>query len=670
MAEEEKILADGEADSSSNMVLLKERFEIMYDHPMAEHNTNGALAYKAKDKISPSRKLFALICNNDTSARISILPQLKSIEHSNVLKLVEYGVVNYSPKKSRNMALVYQIPAGGKVNIAEDNSFSLKKDSEKFKRALLSLLSGIEALKGYGINHRSIRIDNLYYKDENHIDLVIGDCAASFPAFYQPGAYETIESLMAQKEGRGNGNEKNDLYAAGVVLLSLLFQKELLSSLSTPEILRLKIKKGSFGALSSEDKIPTSYISLFKGMLNDTPSTRWDYIQCYNFTEGKNTGFIHNNIAENSKRALTINGEKNYSNSSAALALYSNPDESQELIRSGKLLEWLKNGLEDEHLATKVEKVIKQDLNNIPQNILLSKICILIDPLAPIRLGDIAVFPDGTPKAIFYGLKHQYDMKSYNDIFSYDLIKFWYLEQNNVRSPANAGEFKVYINRRDYGYGIERIMYDFDNDLPCTSPLLGNELAISLTQILKSLDNTYALSKPQTMPMDKTIIAYLRCKMGKKIDGIITDLNSQMEDMQISAILRLYTNIQNKYGPAQLPHLCQWMINICKPLIKKYHNIKYQKLLEREIIKAAKNGRLADIYNVLENQEAKDNDKRQYAQALADINLLLAAKSGILTHGVQQDEEAHELSLKFASVLAVGVMIASFALNLIYWVLK
>ncbi len=672
MAEEEikTTGVENSGDNENNGILLKERYEIDYGKPLPEHDTNGAKAYAVTDKISPSRRLFALICSNDTSARISLLPHLKSMEHPSVLKLIEYGIVNYTPQRSRNMALIYQMPNGPKASVFDSTDFSWKKEPEKFKRALLSLLAGIEALKGYGITHRSVRINNIYFKDDNKTELVLGDCMAAFPAFYQPPAYETIESLMAQKEGRGEGNDKNDIYAAGVVLLSLIFQKEILPEISAPEILRTKLKKGSFLALSSEDKLPSSYIALFRGMLADLPENRWDYLQCYNFMEGKNNTFITHGGIENSKRALSINGDKHYTNADAAMALQNSPTEAKELIASGKLQDWIKSGLEDEKLYNQVEKIIAQDKDKIPFSIMLSKICILINPAAPIRLGDISVFPDGTPKAIFYGLKNRQDMKVYNDLFSYDLIKFWYLEQNNSRSPANAGEFKVYINRQDYGYGIERIMYDFDNDLPCTSPLLGNELAISLTQIVKALDNTYAVSKPSGLPIDKTIIAYLRCKMGKKIDGIIIDLNSKLEHIQISAVLRLYTSIQSKYGPAQLSHLCQWMINICKPLIKQYRNLKYQKFLEREVIKVAKGGKLMEIHRILEDSEAKDNDKKQFNRAVSEINMLLSAKSRILTRGTRQDEEAKELALKFAVILSIFAMIASFVINLIFWILN
>ena len=111
-------------DSENNGALLKERYEIDYAKPLPEYDTNGAKAYKVIDKVSQSRRLFALICSNETSARISLLPQLKSMEHPAVLKLVEYGIISYAPEHSRNMALVYQMPGGPKASVFDSTDFS------------------------------------------------------------------------------------------------------------------------------------------------------------------------------------------------------------------------------------------------------------------------------------------------------------------------------------------------------------------------------------------------------------------------------------------------------------------------------------------------------------------------------------------------------------------
>lgn len=553
-----KNIEENQNKSGKQTFLVKERFEINFDTPLKWLNCNGGEAYKVNDRIDPRRDLFALVCGNETAPRSSLLAYMKSIDHPNIMKLIEYGIISNPKKNNRTIALIYATPQGGKVVDALEE-VNYKSNQSKFKTAIIGLISAAEALKGYGITHRAIRPDNLYFKSKEHSEIMVGDCIAGFPAFYQPAVHETIESLMAMPSGRGNGSEKNDIYAIGTTCISLLHGKEPLSDLSVPEIIRLKMKKGTYAALTQEEKVPNNFVNILKGLTADDADSRWNFIQTYNYMEGKGSSFSAQIISEKPKRILTINGEKCNTAQEVAYSLYMYPDESWDLIKSGKLLEWIKNGLENEKIYAEVEKLIAQNDENESHDILIAKICILIDPSAPIRIKSLSVFPDGAPKAIFYSLKNQLDVNDFYDLFGTDVIRMWYLEQENLRSPANASEFKSYVTRKDIGYGLDRIMYDFDDDLPCISPLINDEYVNTAPRILKALDNNYSNLKSQVLPYDKNIIAFLRCKLGKKIDGILLDLNSKKEGIQISAVLRLYTDMQNKYGPVQLTNLGKWL---------------------------------------------------------------------------------------------------------------
>ena len=66
-------------ESVNNVFLLKERFEINFNTPLPELNTNGASAFAVKDHINPQRNLFALVCSNETSPRLSYLAYLKNL---------------------------------------------------------------------------------------------------------------------------------------------------------------------------------------------------------------------------------------------------------------------------------------------------------------------------------------------------------------------------------------------------------------------------------------------------------------------------------------------------------------------------------------------------------------------------------------------------------------
>ncbi len=660
---------ESNGEIGANKFLVKERFEIDYSQPLPWLDCNGAKAYRVIDRIDTKRGLFALLCSNKTCPRSTILPYIKSLECRSLMKLVEFGIVTWLPEKSRNLALIYKIPYG---KVFEGGKTTLDiRNSEKFKSTLISLLSAIEALKNYNITHRAIRADNLYYADADKTEIMIGDCCASFPGFHQPSAYETIENMLSIPEGRGNGNEKNDIYAIGAVMMALYLGHELGSDLSTPELLRIKLKKGSYQALLADDHIPNQISPILRNLLNDNTENRLNYLQAYNLLDGKSGSYNSSSLGDRPKRTISFNGEKFYNARDFAIAISTTPEDAYELVKSGKLLDWIKNGLENEKLAGKIEKLLAAFPEGTTSlDIIISKICILLAPDLPVKLNNLCLFPDGTPKAIFYALRNNMETKIFHELFSGELIKLWYQEQEHMRSPANAAEFRIYINRQDIGYGLERIMYDFDDDIPCVSPLLGDEFVNSPTRILRALDNTYARQIVKSMPYDRNIIAYLRCKMGKKIDGILTDLATNKDYLQASAILRLYTSMQNKFGPAQLPHLSQWLASSSVAIIKSYHNLKYQKFLERELLKINKNGKLHELCDILEDEEARNKDKANYTKAVSDINFLLAEKNKIINNSSKLDDDARNTAIRFTSILAIMVMLASFLFNLIMWVLQ
>ena len=646
--------------------LLKERFEICFDNPLPDLDTNDSKAYEVKDNINPQRNLFALICGHETAPRLSYLPYMKSIDAPNILKLIEYGIVTEETGKE-TIALIYNKPTGPRADSFNDNYE--KMTPERFKSLALSLLSACDVLKTFGLTHRAIRLNNIFFKDSSRNELVLGDCLSSFPGMYQETCCETIENMLCEPQSRGNGLHEHDLYSSGVVLLGLALNRTISSELSVNEQIKQKLRNTSFNFLSNNEKLHNQIVAVLRSLLDDNPENRCDYAQLFNYYDGKTTSFSSTDSYDHSSRALIVNGEKCYTRKSAALTMLSNPDFGIEVIQSGKLLEWIKNGLENEKLHAKIEKHITLEKDNPDKNILLARICIFLDCSLPLKTSDGYLFPAGLAKTIFFNKKKAISLTPLQTLISTDVIKLWYQEQPSLRAPTNAGEFKLYISRNDYGYGFDRIMYDFDEDLPCLSPLLGNAFVNSVSKLLKALDNNHK-GNYQAMPFDKNIIAYLRCKMGKKIDGIIIDINANQDSLKLSAIIRLYANIQSKNGPAQLPNLSQWLINMSKPLIQSFHNIKYQKYLEQELLHISKSGKIMEIVEILENEEARNRDKTDYSEALKLANFLLGEKAKILSGDNKIDEEARDLGLRFTSILAVLTMLSSFVFSLIYWIIK
>ena len=661
--ENKELPVDESTTTTGSIALLKERFEINFDHPLSEFDANGAHAFEATDKTNPSRPLFALVCS-DELPRLSYLPYMKSIDSPYILKLVEYGHI--LDKEKESIALIYNRPNGPRADIFIADAE--KPTPEDFRSLSLSLLSACDVLKTFGLTHRAIRLDNLYYKDSSRKELVLGDCLAAFPSTYQPLVYETIENTLCPNYSRGNGSIEHDIYSCGVVLLAIVLNHNIVSELSAPEMLRQKAKNTSFGFLSNNEKIPNRISAVLKLMLDDNAEKRCDYNAVLNYFEGKTINIMPSDNSDHSSKALVINSEKCYTRKSAALAILGNPDFGLEVIQSGKLQEWIKNGLENEKLHLKVTNLIASEKDNPDKRPLLAKTCIYLDSSLPLKCGDSYLFPEGLAKTIFYYKRNNMPLTAIQNLISTDVIRLWYQEQTSLRAPSNASEFKMYISRNDYGYGFDRIMYDFDEDLPCISPLLGKAFVTNTSRLLSALNSSQ--KNFSTPPYDKNILAYLRCKMGKKIDGILVDVNANQDAIKIAAIIRLYATIQNKQGPAQLINLTQWLVSAAKPLVQSYHNKKYQKYLEQELLKISKSGKIMDLVDILENEDARNRDRMDFTEAVKTVNFLIAEKNKILSGDTKIEEEARDLAFRFSSILSVLTMLSTFVFSLIYWMIK
>lgn len=116
--------------------------------------------------------------------------------------------------------------------------------------------------------------------------------------------------------------------------------------------------------------------------------------------------------------------------------------------------------------------------------------------------------------------------------------------------------------------------------------------------------------------------------------------------------------------------MAQWLAIFCKPIVQIYHNKRYQKYLERELLKIYKKGRLYEIISLLENEDALYKDKMDYTAALSEANNLILEKNKYLAADEHLDTETRETSIKAVSAIAVFVMLASFGYNLMTWVLQ
>ncbi|MFV0626922.1 MAG: hypothetical protein ACK5N8_06215 [Alphaproteobacteria bacterium] len=669
-AENEKAPAPEEAKAQTNSTaLIKNRFEINFDAPIEWLHANGAKAFEVRDRVNAKSRLFALVCDNKTVPRFSLIDAYKEVNHDNIMALIDNGIVSYPSDETQYVALIYRKPLGGKlIKSPEDFEIFMGNDA-KLREFLLTFVSICESLKNKAIPHRAIRLDNIYYNDVERKEILLGDCIASMPAFYQPDIYEPIESLLAIKEGRFAGSSKDDIYALGVLALSLFLGKKPLNDLTTQEILTKKIELGSYQALSENESMPGKASNIFRKLLDDDKANRWSHVDLYNSLDKHIIAKTNPKSFDVSKKSIIIDGKKLYSPRSVAFALISNPKGGYELIKDGKIVEWIKTGLQNEELYVKADKTIRADIEKEAEwDILVSKIIIMLAPSLPIIFRGINVFPSALSKALYYTMKNKpQEMSVYHQLIESDLFRIWHQEQQFAQPNININEIKLFASRNEYGYGIYRVMYELDEDIPCTSPLVGKFYVNSHTRLLKALDDNYDEGNTHRLPFDKNLIAYIYANLGKSINKIILNINSKKESEKTSNAIKLYSIMQDKYGPAKLVNLGKWLINSSQSIIDSYHNIKYRKVLEAGLEKLEKEGNITAIYNFLENDEAKHRDGYEYTLAIKKMNSLSSEKKFLMTNGQKILSDARNIATNIVAIAGIFTMIASFVFSVINW---
>ena len=257
-------------------VLLKKRYKVYPDNPLPELDGPSAKAFKAEDQRDPSRAVYALVCPPGLPPRAKAMKDLKSLTIHGMLSLVEFGPISWEPLGQRAMLVIFERPLGGRLIDAFPDGNVKVSEYELAKKVIDPIAQALEKLRDINTPHRSIRIDNLYFLDEDHESLVLGDCVTTPPAYDQPTIHETVERGLAMNSGRGNGNILDDLYSLGVMSALLLFGHNPTEKLSDDELNAKKMEQGSYQTICGDERVSLALIEPLRGLLADDATERWD----------------------------------------------------------------------------------------------------------------------------------------------------------------------------------------------------------------------------------------------------------------------------------------------------------------------------------------------------------------------------------------------------------
>ncbi len=609
-------------------VLVHDRFTVFPGRALPEFDSPNAPAFAAEDKRG-NRPCFALVLPPDLPPRLNTIVAMKGQQFSAVLSLLDYAFIYWPPLQREIVLVIFERPFGGRFVSSLDETFQTMSDADYQKIVLKPLLQGLEELKGRGVVHRGIRLNNLFFMDAERTRLVFGECVSTPPAFDQPILYETIDSGMAQPEGRGAGGFPDDMYAFGVTLLHALIGRRPGAPLKGGELLRAKISLGSYTALAGDARFSLAMIEVLRGLIIDDPLLRWDIDGIKLWLAGRRLSPLLAKPEKRAQRPFRFGNTEVFSRRDLAYILSESWEQAAGPVMDGQVEVWLRRSLDEKTMAEAVANLVRAaafptaNAEDASTDVVVSKVCMLLDPQGPIRYRGLRAFPDSLGLAMAVAVTRQKDVRAAADCILRELPEAWFGAQA-VFDPIffqMLGQIKTlrqHLRLPQPGYGVERCLYDANETLPCLSPLVQKEYVLEAEDLLPALDVAAKRVDAKSWPADRHIIAFVAARFNFDVDKQINALNSSQADTSALGLLSLLAVLQWRLGPEALYGLSGWLGGLVGPIIASYHNREARRRLEREVPKLVRKGSLPELYNLLDDVEERQKDLDGFAWAKAE----------------------------------------------------
>ena len=657
--------------NGGSFIVVRDRFTLYCDRPIPALDMPNALAYEVADRKQEGRPLYALVCKPEMPARISVMRVLKGLEIPAVLHMVDWGVAEWPLVDRKCVIVIYHRPMGGRVMDSMASNFKRIPDHQ-FARAIIKpIADGLVELSLKGIAHRAIRPDNLYYMDEQRTKIVLGDCVTSVPAHDQPVVLETIESGMAMPSGRGAGSYPEDMYSFGASVLMLNIGRNPMQGIADGDIIKRKIQVGSYAALVGDERMPVALIECLRGLLTDDTEQRWQATNIDLWLNGKRLTPIQAKAESQAQRPLRFADQEFHSIRPLSYCMFQNWDKAIQIISDGTLEVWIRRGHEINDLADGIATAIKSTYamsgnKADADDVIVSRVLMLLDPKAPIRYRDFRCFIEGFGAALAIGTLRKQKLQPFSDFINRDLWRHWIgvqggkMHSDNQQFESVFRDLKNYLKDPNSGAGVERCVYELNEWLPCLSPLIEGQYVMEVKGVLPALDAMTKNANTKLWPVDRHIAAFLRARYAKGTGAQIDSMNDPRPDRATIGMLSVLAIVQWRLGPEALYGLSGWVGGLMGPVINSYQNRNKRKDLEKEIPKLVRKGNLAELYNYLDNPEERQSDAEGFAWAKAEY---AAAEKMVydFEHGqVDRQESAIKLGRQTGAVAATLIMFVTF----------
>ncbi len=641
--------------------LIADRYAVLLAQPLPEAG-GGLPCFAAKDRQTGDTSLIAIQVRRNAPARARPL-QILAHPIDNLL-----GPLGHGPAPAQRGEAGYFVICPAPPGPPLAGRLRPWTEAALIAFALRPIALALEKLAGHNLTHRAIRLNNVF-EGQRGQPLVLGAAWAAPAAMHQPALFEAPYSAMCHPAGRGDGTIADDVYALGVLLLTLALGRPPMVEQDDAAVLRRKLELGSHGALVGEERLPPMIADLLRGMLAEDPEHRPSPALLLDPGVARSRR-VAARPPRRAQRALPVGNAAVWDARSLAHALNAEPDQGIGALRSGGAVQWLRRGVGDAALATHVDEVVRQRLSDPGggesrgDTMMLMGAVAVIDPLAPLCWRGVALWPDGLGALLAAAPGDPALAGSLEDLISVEAAASWAsLRPERCDLPMlrlEARQNRAWLATRGLAGGLPRLTYLLNALLPCAAPLLADRWVARLADLPAALEAAIP-ANPKAAPLEAHLAAFVAARGDSRLETETNALTGTGQDPMTLAGLRLLTELQVRYHPRPLPALAGWVAGEAGPMVALWANRTRRRELTGQMKALGSAGQLLPMLALLEDPPGRAVDAAGAHVAAAELNRVEAELQAIAAGSAERRGTAARIGQEIAAgvgLLALAAMLA------------
>jgi hypothetical protein len=641
--------------------LIADRYAVLLAQPLPEAG-GGLPTYAAKDRQSGDAALIAIQVRRDLPPRPRAL-QMLTAPIDGILTPLAHGPAP-GPRGEAGYFVVCPAPPGPPLA----GHLRPWPEAALIAHVLRPIAMALEKLAARGITHRAIRLDNVFGgpRDES---LVLGAAWATPPAMLQPVLFEPPYSAMCHPVGRGDGSVADDVYALGVLLLTLALGRLPMAEFDDDTILRRKLEQGSHGALVGDERLPPLISDLLRGMLAEDPEHRPTPTLLTDPGVARSRR-VAARPPRRAQRPLPVGRIAVWDARTLAYALGTDPEQGLGVLRGGAAVQWLRRALGDSALATKVEDLVRHRISEAALEesssdaTMLMRAVAIIDPLAPLCWRGLALWPDGLGPLLAVAPGEPALAGALDDLVGVEAAVSWGMLRPErcdfTVLRLEARQNRAWLGTRGPAGGVPRLTYLLNPLLPCASPLLADRWVGRLADLPAALEAAVT-ANPKAAAFDAHLAAFVAARGDSRLETDTNALSGTPQNPVGLPELRLLAQLQMRYYARPLPALAGWVAGAAAPIVALWFNRPRRQELTDRLRSLSQSGMLMPMLALLEDPAGRSADANGAKLAAAELNLIEAELRTITDGAPERRSIAERIGQEIAAgvgLVALAIMVA------------